>query len=126
MHPAKFKFLLVVAMLMFVAKPFVGFSLRYQHYFRAIHHRSPSILVKSFTKRKQEYADENESNISKVQQRLTNPAIPSVLLFVVALSLFLPVVLRLVKQTTQSILQAIHYSLAPPQQLYLLSGKLTI
>jgi hypothetical protein len=126
MHPAKFKFLLVIAMLMFVAKPFVGFSLRYQHYFRTVHHRSPSILVKSFTKRKQEYADENETSIAKVQQRLNNPEIPSVLLFAVALSLFLPVVLRIVKQTTHSILQAIHYSLASPQQLYLLSGKLTI
>lgn len=126
MHPAKFKFILVIAMLMFVAKPFVGFSLRYQHYFKTVHHHSPSILVKSFTKRKQEYADENETNITKVQQRLNNPEIPSVLLFAVALSLFLPVVLRIVKQTTHSILQAIHYSLAPPQQLYLLSGKLTI
>ncbi len=126
MHPAKFKFLLVVAMLMFVAKPFVGFSLRYQHYFRTVHHRSPSILVKSFTKRKQEYAEEQESSIVKIQQRLANPALPSGLLFAVALSLFLPAVLRSVKAATQSILAAINYSLALPGQLYLLGGKLTI
>jgi len=122
----KIKYLLVIAMFMFVAKPFVGFSLRYQHYFKAVHHHSPNILVKSFTKRKQEYTDENETNIAKVQQRLANPALPSVLLFAIALSLFLPAVLRLVKTVTHSILAAIYYSLAPPQQLYLLGGKLTI
>lgn len=126
MSALKIKYLLIFAMFMVVAKPFVGFSLRYQQYFKSVHHRSPSILVKSFTKRKQEYADEHESNIAKVQQRLANPVLPSVLLLAFAISLFLPALLRSVKTATHSILDGIRYGLAAPQQLYLLGGKLTI
>ncbi|TSJ40487.1 hypothetical protein FO440_12075 [Mucilaginibacter corticis] len=126
MSALKLKYILVFAMLMVVAKPFVGFSLRYQHYFESTHHRSPNILVKSFTKRKQEYADEHESNISKIQQRLANPVLPLVLILAFAIALFLPALFRFVKNTTQGILTAIRYSLTPPEQLYLLGGKLTI
>lgn len=120
------KYFLVFAMFMFVAKPFVGFSLRYQHYFRKTHHNSSSILVKSFTKRKLEHNEDSEFSLSGIQKRLANPAVPLVLLFAFVLSALLPSVLRSVKTATNSILAAIVYGLNPPQQLYLLSGKLTI
>lgn len=120
-----FKYFLIFAMFMFVAKPFVGFSLRYQNYFRKAHHGS-SILVKSFTKRKLEHNEESEFNLAGIQKRLANPVIPVVLLFVFALSTLLPAATVRLKALTYGFLAAILYSLNTPQQLYLLGGKLTI
>jgi len=122
----KFKYVMMLALIMFVAKPFVGFSLRYQHYFKMLHHRAPNILVKSFTKRKLEFSENSEFSMAAISKKLTDPVLPTVMLLACALNVFLPRIFKQAKVATYGILAAISYSLLPPQPLYLLSGKLTI
>lgn len=117
---------MMLALIMFVAKPFVGFSLRYQHYFKALHHRAPNILVKSFTKRKLESSENGEFSMAAISKKLADPVLPTVMLLACALNVFLPRLFQRAKAATCSSLAAIFYSLFPPQPLYLLSGKLTI
>ncbi|WP_214072662.1 hypothetical protein [Mucilaginibacter sp. dw_454] len=126
MSATKIKYLLFLALVMLVAKPFVGFTLRYEQYFRASHSGTPSILVKSFTKRKQEFSEDSEHNPVNISKKLADPALPVIALLALALNVFLPRLFKSVKATTHSALAAIIYSLYPPQPLYLLGGKLTI
>jgi len=126
MSATKIKYLLFLALVMLVAKPFVGFTLRYEQYFRASHSGTPSILVKSFTKRKQEFSEDSEHNVVNVSKKLANPVLPVITLLAFALNVFLPRLFKPAKATTYSFLTAIAYGLYQPQPLYLLSGKLTI
>ncbi|NNU34152.1 hypothetical protein HK413_10620 [Mucilaginibacter sp. S1162] len=80
MLASKVKFLLFIAMLMFVAKPFLGFSLRCQRYFKAQQPCSQNILVKSFAKRKLEFNENSEYNPAKMKAKLANPGLPVVTL----------------------------------------------
>lgn len=124
LHP-QFKYVMILALIMFVAKPFVGFSLRYEHYFRALHHHAPNILVKSFTKRKLEVSENSESSMTSIGKKLANPVLPVLTLLACALNIFLPRLFKQSKAISYSALAAIFYSLYPPP-LYLLGGKLTI
>ncbi|MFD2873202.1 hypothetical protein ACFS5N_12025 [Mucilaginibacter ximonensis] len=124
--PHKIKYLMFLALLMFVAKPFVGFSLRYEHYFRVLHHRKPNILVKSFAKRKLEVSEDSEFSMVTIAKKLATPVLPTIMLLACALNIFLSSRFRQSKTLTYSDLAAITCSLHPPQPLYLLGGKLTI
>lgn len=115
-----------LAILMLVAKPFVGFSLRYEHYFKTQHHRASNILVKSFTKRKLEVSEDGESSMTAISKKLTAPVMPVIMLLAYALNVFLPRLFRQTKTATHSTLAAMAYNLYKPQPLYLLGGKLTI
>jgi hypothetical protein len=115
-----------LAIIMLVAKPFVGFSLRYEHYFKTQHHRSSNILAKSFTKRKLEVSEDSESSMAAISKKLADPVMPVIMLLACALNVFLPRLLRQIKAATYSTLAEIAYSLHQPQPLYLLGGKLTI
>lgn len=117
---------MLLALLMFVAKPFVGFSLRYEHYFQVLHHRKPNILVKSFAKRKLEVSEDSEFSMATIAKKLATPILPAIMLLACALNVFLPRRFRQSKTATYSLLAAIIYSLYPPQPLYLLGCKLTI
>ncbi|QKJ30394.1 hypothetical protein HQ865_11705 [Mucilaginibacter mali] len=125
MSVSAFKYFLVFAMFMFVAKPFVGYTLRYQHYFRKTHHRA-SILVKSFTKRKLEHNEDSEFSLAGIQKRLADPTLPSLLLFTAALAFILPAILNAGKNITSGFIAHIKLHLAQSQARYLLVGQLII
>lgn len=123
---SKIKFILLLAAIMFLCKPFVGFSLRYQHYFRQQQHCTSNILVKSFTKRILEYSERSEFNILNITKKLADPALPFIILLAFSLNLFLPRLFAAAKTTTYSALAAIAYALYSPRPIYILSRKLTI
>lgn len=123
MKPLKFKFFLFAAVFMFAAKPFVGFS-----FFNRIQPswNDTTILVKAFTKRKQEYVEDSEFDIISIQQHLANPVTQVFLLFSFFLKRFFSTVSCSVKTVTNHMLTAIQLGLFPPQHRYLLGGKLII
>ncbi|GAA4091962.1 hypothetical protein GCM10022392_12470 [Mucilaginibacter panaciglaebae] len=111
---------------MFVAKPFVGFNLRHQHYFQALHHCTPNILVKSFSKHVLGFSENREFGMAGISKKLADPVLPVIALLAFALNVFLPRLFKSAQTGTHSALAAILYNLHPPQPLYLLGGKLTI
>ena len=111
---------MIFGFLMCLAKPFAGFGL----YTRISTENELTILVKSFTQRKQEYADNSEYDIAYIQKQLSNPSV--LLVAFLTIFNFLPVILSLGKNITNRVIADIHLSLFPPQPLYLLAGKLTI
>ncbi|MDB5000732.1 MAG: hypothetical protein JWR76_1809 [Mucilaginibacter sp.] len=117
------KFFLCFAILMFAAKPFIGFGL---HNIIIVNNCPLTILVKSFSKRKQEFVDGSDFNIRDVQQRLANPVLFAFLLFSFFLNALYPFVLGRIKLLTGKILSDIQLRLIPPDHLYLLTGKLSI
>ncbi|WP_419788946.1 hypothetical protein [Mucilaginibacter sp. FT3.2] len=118
----KIKYFLFLAVIMLTAKPFIGFS-AHEH-MQATTTRS--IVVKAFTKRKQEYAEDSEFNMATVQQQLAEPVTTLLLLFSFLLDQFFPSVFAAVKNAANGILLAIRLSLFPAQPRYLLSGTLLI
>ena len=118
-----FRLLLMLAAMVFVAKPFMGFAVLHNVLRpRQVH----TILVKSFSKRKPENLEDAKDHIESLHQLLSNPL--SVLLSAISvllLTLFPLVFLNGVK-LTQNLLYRIRYALIPPEHTYLLTGKLTI
>lgn len=118
------KFFLFIAVCMFAAKPFLGFKvITGSHPHR---HTHVSIVVKAFSKRKQEFNEDSEFNIYGIQKRLADPALPSLLLFAAALAFILPVILNAGKNITSGFLSRIKLHLYQPQARYLLAGQLII
>jgi len=107
---------------MLAAKPFIGFN--------AVRHlakdKIPGIFVKAFTKRKQEYVADSPFDVSTIQKRLANPLLSLTVLFSFALNILFPFVFKKASQVTAGLLSAIHLSLFPPNDRYLLSGQLII
>lgn len=122
MHTLNIRYLLLFAVLMFTAKPFLGFSLHNS----LSRGNECSIFAKAFTKRKQEYVDGSEFDITTIQKRLTNPPIVLVTLFSFLLNKLFPAIFGSLKPISNGILSAIHLNLLPPLPRYLLSGKLII
>lgn len=123
MQSLKSKFFLCFAILTFAAKPFIGFGL----YNIIIADNGPvTILVKSFSKRKQEFVNDSDFDIKAVQQRLADPVAFAFLLFSFFLNELFPFVLGRIKLLTGKILSDIQLRLFPPNHLYLLTGKLSI
>ena len=118
-----FKIFFAFAALLFVAKPFFGFEVT-NHRFRI--HISHNILVKSFSKRKPESLEEADKNAKHIYQRLSNPLM--VLLSSMSLLLLsvLPALFDPLRKITDRILSDIRLSLLPPENTYLLVGKLII
>jgi len=61
------KLLFLLAACLIVAKPFIGFVINRSHA------TAQSILVKSFTKRKQEYIENGGFDVKAVQRKLADP-----------------------------------------------------
>lgn len=109
------------AVLMFVAKPFIGFRI-----FKEIHHiKHMSICVKAFTKRKQEYVEDSAFDIQTALKQLKKPLEFTVFSFAVLLSIVMPLVLRM-RNLSNRILQELHNSLSPTRPSYLMNGILII
>src|SRR3984885_12950469 len=70
------KWLLSIAVFLFVAKPFVGFNINPSSLTS-----EASILVKSFTKRKHEYVENSSFDAKTIQRRLADPINQLFLLF---------------------------------------------
>jgi len=123
MHRTKSaKIYLCFAVLLFVAKPFLGFSM----FSRVNPPPVQSIFVKAFTKRKQEYVENSNYDIHTVQKKLAEPLQQFALRFSLLLdALFLAIVAA---QTifTARFLRGIQLNLSQRQSAYLLNRQLLI
>jgi hypothetical protein len=110
------------AVLLLVAKPFLGFTM-----FSRIHPPADqNIFIKAFTKRKQEYAEDSTFDMNAVQKKLADPVKQVFLLFSFFLTILFPWLLAAGKNITDRFLNEIQLSLAPPEHSYLLNGTLLI
>jgi len=122
MSTLKIHYFLFFAVFMLAAKPFVGFN-AVKLFAKG---KTPGIIAKAFTKRKQEYVEDSTFDVSAIQKRLTNPLLALTVLFSFLLNSLFPSIFRKARAITASILSDIHLSLFPPLHRYLLSGKLII
>jgi len=114
-------FLFALAVLMFVAKPFIGFRV-----FKEVHHiKHISICVKAFTKRKQEYIEESSLDIQTVLKKLKKPLDFTLLTFSVLLGIVMPLASR-AQSLSNRFLQELQCKLSPRCPSYLLHGNLII
>src|ERR1700743_2122694 len=105
------------AVLLFVAKPFVGYCI-----FNHSHLSGPvkaNILVKSFTKRKLETFESSKPRISVIQPKLTNPIGE----FLFSLGLILSAFIIGGITITNSFLQGLQLSQLPTRDSYIRNGK---
>ena len=118
-----FKIFFAFAALLFIAKPYFGFQVT-NHHFKI--HISHNILVKSFSKRKPENFEDADKSAKQIQQQLSNPLMVLLSAMSVLLLSLLPALPDSPQKITGRILSDIHLSLLPPENTYLLAGKLII
>jgi hypothetical protein len=115
------KIIVTVVLLLFVIKPFLGFSM-----FSRLHPpKQENIFVKVFSKRMVEFGENSEFNVAAVQKRLGQP-LDGVLLFSAVLSLLIPFVLSPYPAITCGFLRRRRLALQPGASICLLNGNLTI
>lgn len=122
MQAIRINILLFFALAMFTAKPFIGFSV----YHLLVNDTESSILVKSFTKRKQEFVEDSDFDMLAVQQRLARPLLFTSFVFFSLLNKFFKLVLNQGKIITGKAVADLQLRVFPPGHLYLLTGKLSI
>lgn len=122
LHLKTAKIYLCFAVLLFVAKPFLGFGIFSRMHPPAIE----NIFVKSFTKRKAEFSENSNYSTSAIQKKLAGPDLPFMLRFSFFLSIIFPVLFALNTKISNSFLNQLQLSLYPERHTYLLSGKLII
>jgi hypothetical protein len=110
-----------VAVIMLVAKPFIGFNASNQ----VKHLTHLSICVKAFTKRKQEFIENGSFDVLSIQKKLTDPAKQFFLLFSFLLGIILPFVFA-ANNISNRFLRKLQLSLSPSQHTYLLNSALII
>jgi hypothetical protein len=111
-----------LAVLLFIAKPFLGFSM-----FTRVHPpAAENIFIKAFNKRKLEYRAGGSYDISAIQKKLTEPAKQLFLPLLFLLGILFPVVFAAGTNITGGLLRRIHLSLSPTEHTYLLNGTLII
>jgi hypothetical protein len=116
------KIYLCFAVLLLVAKPFLGFSM-----FSSTNPPSAqSIFVKAFTKRKQEYVENSNYDISTVQKKLAEPVQQFALTFSFLSILFFTTFFAAGALITDRFLQSIKLRIATPGNTYLRCGQLII
>jgi hypothetical protein len=115
--------LFTIAVLLFVAKPFIGFAAlagKKEHISRQ------SILIKSFDKRKPEDLHDAETQKAAVRALLLNPPLLPLSAIAFLLGFVFPYLFKPTGRISNSFLNSLHYKLIPETQTYLLNGKLTI
>lgn len=122
MQAKTFYTLFYLAVLMFVAKPFIGFSLTNV----CIPIEAHSLLAKSFSKRKPEDLEDARAKASFIKQQITDPPFPLLLSVTALLAFLFPLVFKRDIFTGSSFINSIKTALIPAAQPYLLTGKLTI
>ena len=122
-HPyntAKIYFCL--AALLFVAKPFLGFTM-----FSRLHPpAAENIFIKAFNKRKLEYNEDSASSMSVILKNLANPQEELFLLFSLLLSIIFPLAFKSLSRLSNRFINDIRLSLKPDDDTYLLNGTLLI
>lgn len=122
MHPLKaIKFILAIAALLFIAKPFLGFNALNK--FRHSHPRL--VLVKAFTKRKPEFLEDSEKEKSSFHYKISNPPQKKNISIALLLSFLFPFAF-LLKQSQKSPICSVSKDTDYGNKTYLLTGKLTI
>ena len=123
MHKLKSaKIFFCLAVLLFVAKPFLGFSM-----FSRLHPPAEeSIFVKAFTKRKLEDPENSNLSASVIQKKLAEPVQQFILRFSFLLTILFPAVFAAGPQITNRFLRRVKLSMYPLRDTYLLNGKLII
>jgi hypothetical protein len=122
MQGIKIKYILLLAVLALAAKPFVGFAL----YNSILNGPESSILVKAFSKRKQEFVKNSDYDMEAVQKRLSQPDNLFLVTFAFLLSLLFPFVFSAVKRVTHNSLVTLRLNVLQPQPRYILGGTLLI
>jgi ABC-type phosphate/phosphonate transport system permease subunit len=117
-----FKVLLIVAAILFVAKPFLGYSV-YSQLTRL--KRTDNIMIKIFSKRKPEFITEAEAKKEFVAQQLARLSATFWLTIGTLLAAILPIVFSFLKDSKRLLHQYL-YSVLPAGHTYLLNGKLLI
>ncbi len=109
-----------MAVLLLVAKPFLGFSVTSQ--LNTI--KGPNIYVKAFTKRKQEYVDGSEYSAETFQKKLAEP----VARFLLRLSFLFGIILpfAFISSVSKRALRWLHINFPPCEPPYLLNGSFLI
>jgi hypothetical protein len=120
LHSAKIIFCL--AALLFVAKPFLGFSMFSRKHPPAVE----NIFVKAFTKRKLEDSENSKFNLSAIQKLLVDSSQQFILRFSFLLSILFPAIFALRSNITNRFLNELQLSLVPREHAYLFNGKLLI
>lgn len=111
-----------LAVLLFIAKPFLGFSM-----FTRVHPpAAENIFIKAFNKRKLEYRAGGSYDISAIQKRLADPVNPLFLPLFFLLGLLFPLIFAPATNITGGLLRRIKLNLSPTKHTYLLNGKLII
>ena len=116
------KIFFCLAFFLFVAKPFLGFSL-----FSRLHPpTAESIFIKAFTKRKVEEPESNRLRQEAILKNLTDASQQFVLLFSAFLSTLLPIVFLTANSINNSFQVLLKLRLSPSIPTWLLNGKLII
>ncbi|WP_428331208.1 hypothetical protein [Mucilaginibacter sp.] len=121
-HLKSAKLYFCFAVLLLVAKPFLGFGMFSRNHPPA----DENIFVKAFTKRKQEYAEDSNADIISVQKKLADPIKQFFLRFDFLLGILFPAIFSTVKSAASNFLRKLNQSLSPPDDAYLLNGILII
>ncbi len=116
------KIFFCLAALLFVAKPFLGFSMFSRMHPPAVE----NIFVKAFTKRKIEDPESSKLNPGTIQKKLADAAQKFSFRFIAFLSIILPFVLMAGTIVNNSFIRKLNLSLIPVQPSWLLNGKLII
>ncbi|HAL81526.1 MAG TPA: hypothetical protein DCO83_04230 [Mucilaginibacter sp.] len=119
---ASAKIFFCLAVLLFVAKPFLGFSMFSRQHPPAVE----NILVKAFTKRKPEDPENSVSKTEAIQKKLAEQARYFVLRFSFLLGIISPLVFASGANITPRFLRGLQLSLPPQRDTWLLNGKLII
>lgn len=115
--------LFFIAVMLFVAKPFIGFATLTG---TREHITAHSILVKSFSKRKPEDLRDAELQKASLRMMLSDPPLKLLISITFLLGVLFPLLFRNAALITHDCLNRIRYSLIPAEQPYLLTGKLSI
>ena len=115
--------LFLLSVLLFIAKPFIGFAVVSGG---STNITSNSILVKCFAKRKPEDLRDAETRKAALRVMLMEPAVKQLVSITFLLGVLFPLLFRSKPTITNGFLSHIHYSLIPAAQPYLLAGKLII
>ena len=118
-----FKILFLLAAILFVAKPFIGFG-AFQNGGRSL--TSSSILVKSFTKRKPESLLDANAKAEAMHNSLTHPSLLLYSAITILLTTLFPLLLKSASQLTVRILEVFNLGSLPSEPVYLVTGKLLI
>jgi hypothetical protein len=117
---AKIMFCLAAAL--FVAKPFLGFSM-----FSRMHPpSSENIFVKVFTKRKLEDNESKKSSVEAIQKKLADAGRQFLLRYSFLLSILFPIIFLSGVQINERFLRKHHLSLALTEPSWILNCKLVI